>query len=271
MRGSLPLPSLVLPLLVLTFAAHTNARAAVAGVPQHSDKNAKKGTSPERSQILWDQGFELPPGSHLRFDKVAETTGTGGHTLRYRIYADAARQGVPYVLGVWRIGTDIDDLQVLSESAFVNRRGLLLANPPNPGQQDSDSLNDGSELDVTFQAAKAEPVRFIVHSQDWKTMIGGTIVPFPITATSKTCKLSALLADPDGRSILIYLDGFPPNADVTLDNGAQPRQIRSDAHGQAGAVETPGASAGTLTESARSTTCTVSVPVPFGKGNYRLQ
>jgi len=269
MRGLPRLIPLTVPLLALLSAALV---LDAAGPPQHSAKTARKDVSLERSQMLWDRGFELPPGSHLRFAKVDDAAGPGPHTLRYRIYADAAEMGTPYVLAAWHVGTDIDDLEVLSENAYVNRRGLLLANPPNPGQRDADALNDGSELDVAFKAAKGEPVRFILHSQDWKTMIGGTLVPYPIAAASRTCKLSALLADPDGQSLLIYLDGFPPDADVTLNNGAQQRPVHTDAHGQASAVETPGASgasAGTLTESAQGGGCSLSVSVPFGQGSYR--
>ena len=274
MRGSHGVASLTLPLLVLSLGVVGAQSLAAAGPQQHSDRNPGKTTSPERSQILWDQGFELPPGSHLRFVKVDETGGAGSHTLRYRVFADAAQMGTPYVLAAWHIGTSIDDLEVLSESVYVNRRGLLLANPPNPGQADSDAINDGSELDVSFKAARGEPVRFILRSQDWKTMIGGTIVPYPIAATSKSCKLSALLSDQDAHSILIYMDGFPPNSDVTLNDGTGDRQVRADAHGQASAVETPGAKGpenGTLNESAHGSACQVSVSVPYGKGSYQLQ
>lgn len=126
-------------------------------------------------------------------------------------------------------------------------------------------------MDVTFQAAKAEPVRFVLHSQDWKTMIGGTIVPYPITAVNRNCKLSALLADPDGKSLLIYLDGFPANQDVNLENGPQQHQVHTDAHGQASTVETTGSNAGTMTVSAKANTCAVSLSIPVGKGSYRLQ
>ena len=259
------------PLLVLKFAAFAFVSRAAAQPPQHSDHAPAKPASTERSQMLWDQGFQLPPGSHLRFAEVQATGGPGAHTLRYRVYADAAQMGTPYVLAVWRIGTAIDDLEVLSESAYVNRRGLVLANLPNPGQVESDALNDGSELDVTFRASEGEPVRFILRSQDWKTMIGGTIVPYPIAATNKTCKLSALKSDPDGHSLLIYLDGFPANADVALDDGTHPRTVHTDAHGQAGSVETPGSGSGSLTESAKSSACTVSLAVPYGKGSGKQQ
>jgi hypothetical protein len=257
---------------VLMFSAVT---AAAAGPPPAGAGDAG---SAARSQITWDKGFELPPGSHLRFAKVDETGAVGARVLRYRIYATAAQLGTPYVLGVWRIGTSLDDLQVLSETAYVNRKGLVLASVPNPGQQDSDQLNDGSELDVTFQAARGEPVRFILRSPDWKTMIGGTIIPYPIEASDHGCKLSALLSEPDAKSVLVYMDGFPANAVLTaqsaIQGATQEQKAYTDPKGHASVVESPrakGADSGTMTETVHAPACNVSLSVPWGRGSSAVQ
>jgi hypothetical protein len=225
--------------------------------------------------MLWDQGFDLPPGSHLRFVKIGETASDVGHLLRYRIFADAAPQGVPYILGVWRIGTDLDDMQILSESAYVNRKGLVLNNPPNPGQQDATELTDGSEAVVDIKAAKGEPVRFVLRTEDSKTMIGGTLVPFPIESADKACRLRALLADPEANSILLYADGFPSNSVLTLQSDSQgathQRTIYTDAKGHGSTIDAPhvkGTDAGTATETIRAKGCTLSVSVPWGAGSF---
>jgi len=259
----------------LLFFAVQLADIAHAAPNPPQDSSGHKATPPERSQIIWDQGFQLPPGAHLRFAKVDETNGADGHMMHYRIYADAAERGLPYVLGVWRVGTDVEALQVLTETAYVNHKGLLLTNPPNPGQQDADSLNDGSEVEVGVKAAQGEPVRFILHSEDWKTMIGGTLVPFPIAAADKNCKVSAMLAQPDGTSVLFYVDGFPPNTVLSAQSASQgapqTRKIYTDANGHGSlfdAPQTKGADSGTLTETVHTSSCAVSVSVPWSKGAY---
>jgi hypothetical protein len=270
MRRPLPLCALALPFLAVQLAdiAH-----AAPSPPQ--DNSTHKSASPEHSQIIWDQGFQLPPGAHLRFVKSDETNGADGHVMHYRIYADGAERGVPYVLGVWRVGTDVDALQVLTETAYVNHKGLLLTNPPNPGQQDADALNDGSEVEVGIKAAQGEPVRFLLRSDDWKTMIGGTLVPFPITAADKGCKLTAMLSQPDGTSVLFYVDGFPPNTVLAAQSASQGapqnRKIYTDTKGHGSLFDAPqarGADSGTLTETVHANGCTVAVSVPWSKGAY---
>jgi len=272
------LPSLCSLTLLLLACAPPLALHAAATPTESMGAGGGKASSPERQQILWDQGFQLPAGARLRFAKIDETAGPDGHTLRYRIYADAASQGTAYVLGLWRIGTDLDNMEILSETAFVNRRGLLMNNLPNPGQADSPSLDDGSEIDVSVKVAKGEPVRLILRTQDWKTMIGGTLVPYPLEATDKGCKLSALLAQPEANSVLVYADGFPPNSILplsgSLDGATNQQKIYADARGHGSAIEQPrvkGVDTGTLTESVKTPGCSVTVSLPWGKGSYHQQ
>ena len=263
------------PFLLAIALACASLRADAAAASNSADGGLGKIPSTERYQLLWDQGFDLPPGSHLRFVKIGETTSDAGHLLRYRIFADAAQEGIPYVLGVWRIGTDIEDLQVLSESAYVNRKGLVLNNPPNPGQQDATELTDGSEAVVDIKAAKGEPVRFVLRTQDSTTMIGGTLVPFPIDSTDKSCRLRALLGDPDANSVLLYADGFVPNSVLTVQSDSQgathERTIYTDANGHGSVIDAPhvkGMATGTATESIHAKGCAVSVSVPWGAGSF---
>jgi len=226
-------------------------------------------------QIVWDQGLDLPPGSRLRFVKIDETGAAGARMFRYRVYAQGAEQGTQYLLGMWRIGADLDDIEVVSESAFVNRRGLLLNNPPNPAQLDAETLDDGSEVEVAVKAAKGEPIRFVLRTADSKTMIAGTLVPAPIESLDRGCRLSALLADPEGNSVLLYLDGFSPNSVVAARGASHgvtdEEKIYTDARGHGVLVETPhpkGIGSGTLTESIQTPKCTVKVDVPWGADNF---
>jgi hypothetical protein len=275
MRGPTRLCALTLPLLASLLAPIGHAAPKAASPRDNFGGGSRQPESNERYQMLWDQGFDLPPGSHLRFAKVDETAGQNGKSIRYRVYADAAQQGGPYILGVWRIGTPIDDLQILSEAAYVNHKGLVLGNPPNPAQQEADALNDGSELDVSVTVAQGEPVRLVLRTEDSRVMIGGTLVPFPIQSADKSCRLSALLADPDANALLIYADGFPRNSILTVQNVSQgvvqEQKLYTDARGHGSAIVLPhlrGADSGTATETIQAGGCKVSLSVPWGKGSY---
>ncbi len=228
-----------------------------------------------KSQIVWDNGFNNPKGPRLRFVRVDEVTRPEGHFIRYRIYAAGVPEGAPYILAAWTIGKDLNDLNVLSNAVYVNRKGLLLMRKPNPDEEDRDTVAQDAEYDLGVQAADGEPLRLVLRSPDNKILIPGTLVPFPIEATDKSCKLSALLSTPDGEAILIEGDGFQPNSQVLLQSNSAGEQRTSqkpvDANGHVQFVDLPyviGKEAGMLNATISTKDCTVSINIPWGKGTY---
>lgn len=228
-----------------------------------------------QTQIVWDNGFNHPNGPRLRFVKVDEVTRPEGHFIRYRIYASGAAEGTPYILAGWMIGKDITDLNVISSSVYVNRKGLLLTRKPNPDEEDRDTLGPDAEYDLGVQAADGEPLRLMLRSPDNKVLIPGTLVPYPVETAEKGCRLSAMLATPDGEAILIEGDGFQPNSQVLLQSNSagELRQSQKpvDSSGHIQFVDLPyvaGKNAGMLNDTISTKNCTVSVIIPWGKGTY---
>lgn len=227
------------------------------------------------TQVAWDDGLNHPNGPRLRFAKVDEVTRPEGHFIRYRIYAAGVPEGAPYILAAWVIGKKLDDLNVLSSSVYVNHKGLLLTRKPNPNEEDSDTVGQDAEYDLGVQAADGEPLRFVLRSPDNKVLVPGTLVPFPVESADNGCKLSALLATPDGEAILIEGDGFAPNTDVLVQSNSE-GEVRTskqsvDANGHLQFVELPYViekDVGTLNDTISTKNCTVSVNVPWGKGTY---
>lgn len=228
------------------------------------------------TQVAWDNGLNNPTGPRLRFVKFSDLTGADGHFTAYRLYAEGAQEGTPYVFAVWKIGAYLKDLKVISSSAYVNRRGLLLTRKPAKDEEDSESVGGHDEFDVDVQAANGEPIRFILRSKDDKIIIPGTLVPFPIESQVRTCKLQALLAVPEGQAILIYGDGFPPNSEVEV-NGNSAGELKKsesavDAKGHLKIVELPfvaGKDSGSFKETVSAEGCATSVEIPWGKGTYQ--
>jgi hypothetical protein len=227
------------------------------------------------AQAVWDDGFNHPNGPRLRFAKVDEVTRPEGQFTRYRIYASGVPEGEPYILSAWTIGKKLDDLNVLSNAVYVNRKGLLLTRRPNSNEEDSDTVGQDAEYDLGVQAADGEPLRFVVRSPDNKVLVPGTLVPFPIISTDKACKLSALLASPDAEAIFVLGDGFAPNTDVLVQTNSEGESKVSkhavDANGHLQFVELPYVAdkeEGTLNDTISTTYCTVSVNLPWGKGTY---
>ena len=229
-----------------------------------------------KTQIYIDEGMSNPKGPRLRFVKLDELNTHEMHRFRYRVYADGAPADQPLIFAYWRIGTALKNMAVLSSEAYVNRKGLLLLKKPSPGAEDSETVSDGTELDVALPFAKGEPARFILRSKDNKFLIPGTLVPFPIESTDQGCKLSGLLAEPGGTALVLYAEGFPPNSDVTLEGNSegeiQTREKHIDKNGHLEIAEFPsviGKESGTVTETIRTKGCTVSVQIPWGKGSYK--
>lgn len=226
-------------------------------------------------QEAWDAGFGNPSGPRLRFVKFDEFNRPDGHFTRYRVYAEGAQEGRPYIFAVLKIGTLPENVQILSSAAFVNRKGLLLTRKPNREEADSEAVGEGVEFDIGIQAANGEPVRFLLRSRDNKVMIPGTLVPFPIESTDKGCRVAALLAAPEGNAALIYADGFPPNSEIEVegDSAGELKESKHhiDAMGHGVFVELPyvlGKEAGVLKDTLSTKDSTVSVTVPWGKGSY---
>ena len=74
------------------------------------------------------------------------------------------------MVAIWKIGTPVQNLQVISSPAYVNRKGLLLTRKPSADQEDIESAGEGLEFDIGIQAANGEPIRFALRSKDSKVI-----------------------------------------------------------------------------------------------------
>lgn len=217
-------------------------------------------------------GEQNPTGLRFHFLKIDEVTLSQGSTTRYRAYTVGAPVNKQYALGVWKIGSD---LQILAGEVYVNAKGLLMVHKPRPDQETKDSVEDADELDLAVQAARGEPIRFVLASTDGSLIIPGTVVPFPIEGKDKNCRLEIRLATPSAEAILIYADGLPPNADVPFQSNSagelEQAKFSANANGHAVTADLPyvdGKESGVLKATLATKDCTVSVEIPWGKGTY---
>lgn len=276
MPGTMRFCALFLLPLVFTIATHGQSPPPADGPDEATGQLPPKFVQMIKSQVSWDSGFDNPSGPRLRFLKLDELIRPDGHFTRYRVYAEGVPEGTPFVFAVWKIGTDLQNLQVLSSTAYVNHKGLLLTNTPTQGEEDSDTVGDGTEFDLGVQAANGEPIRFVLRSKDNKVLVPGTLVPYPIESIDHGCRLTALLSVPEGQAILIYGDGLPPNSEVVI-NGDSAGELKEskhavDAAGRLQVFEMPfvlGKESGTLKETITAKGCKVSVSIPWGKGSYQ--
>jgi len=259
---------------------------AVSVLATAQDDASSKKTSEElpkavrdllRTQVVMDSGFDKPAGTKLRFSEIGDTTVKGETFTRYRIYAVGAPIDTPLILAYWKNGTAPSEVQILSNKAYVNRKGLLLVTKPDGELMDRETAEEKDELRVALgKMASGEPARFVVRSKDSLTMIAGTLVKHPLESESKGCKLSALISAPEANAILVYGDGFAPLSNLimksTSADEAREIHVHTDSHGHLATVELPyvvGKEAGVVTESITTPECSVSISIPWGKDSYK--
>lgn len=227
------------------------------------------------AQVQWDAGLRDPKRPHLEFAKFDEFNRSEGHFTRFRVFARGVPEGAQYTVAIWKIGTSIQNLQMMSSPAYVNRKGLLLTRKPSADQEDIESAGEGLEFDIGIQAANGEPIRFVLRSKDSKVIVPGTLIPYPIEPSDKSCRLSVLLSAPEANIVLVTADGFTPNTDLVVkgDSAGEPKESKhkTDANGRVQFAELPyvvGKEAGVLADTIETPDCSVSVQIPWGKGSY---
>ncbi len=226
-----------------------------------------------REQIGLDGGnanAKNPNGLRIQFASVAQLDNPGMHV--YRLLVPGAPEGQEYTLGGWRIGAGIKYAQ---GHVYVNAVGLVMLHRPTIQQEKELSLGKSDEVEVGVNAARGEPVRYMMASADDKLFYAGTLVPFPIESKDGKCELEVRLGLPEGQTMLVYGNGLPPNAHLQLKTDSEGEErtsmMNTDAQGRAAAIIVPyvaGKDTGVVKMSVAAPGCSVAVEIPWGKGSY---
>lgn len=226
-----------------------------------------------REQMGLDGGkanAKNPNGLRIQFTSVAQLDNPGMHV--YRLLVPGAPVGQEYTLGGWRIGAGIKYAQ---GHVFVNAKGLVMLHKPTLEQENELSLGKADEVEVGLNAARGEPIRYMMASVDDKLFYAGTIVPFPIESKDGKCRLEVRLGLPEGQTMLVYGNGLTPNAHIQLMTSSEGEErtsmLNTDAQGSAVAIIVPyvaGKDAGVVKMSVTAPGCSAAVEIPWGKGSY---
>jgi len=155
----------------------------------------------------------VPPGVSIEAREVYRK-GTSGNDLqvRYNIYV----KGVPPDIVFRQIQWPVDRDKPIGgmNGITLNSDGLMICAGRAPTQ-----CHNGDKLDAPIQFTrikplKGEPARFMFIAQTLRIPI--SLVPDPIQAEDKGCKLSAIRLSAKFEIAMIEGSGFSPGSDVHL-------------------------------------------------------
>jgi hypothetical protein len=221
-------------------------------------------------EARWDNG-ELRVGDsqglNLRFIKIDDQVTQNGSFTRYRVFAAGAPENKVYA---WRFWKDDDEPKTAPEDIYVNARGLLMTRKPLPEEESSVQV-PGGEFDITPEAHPGEPFRYDILSRDNQFSIPGTLVPLPVSAEDRGCRLEARTALPRALAVLFVSNGLPMESKIPLvvesEGSTTTLQMVTDSAGQAIVAafpSVPGKTQGILRATMEGPDCLPSVSLPWG-------
>jgi hypothetical protein len=222
------------------------------------------------NQTRWDTpraGDRNPDGLRLRFEEIEGQEAGGTAPVRYRVFAEGAPENKVYGMTVWLVG---QEMAAGSRDLYVNAQGLVMVHRPGP-QQETVFKAPGDELELTPKTVTAEPVRYMLSSEDAQLEIFGTLVPHALVAQDQVCTVEMRIAEPHASAVLIVVEGFPADAKVPLilESGGQTIHMTMDTNSSGHAEvanfpAVPGKTRGMLKATAEGPSCLPSAILPWG-------
>lgn len=234
-------------------AVQDNSANAVARAQQSAGRLA-------RIQMNWGAKMNSPGASVSLKETSRKSTGRQT-VVFYRIFTSGMPKDKTYSLV-----TTPFNLQ-----SMVATNGVTL---DDSGQ----AMTSGSPLDLGVVAAKGEPKRFSLVSDDGQSKVFFYITPFPVKGTNRGCSIEETLLLQHAEAVLIQGSGFPPNSTVHVKASSEKEvhegDLKSDDLGNVSTVFLPfvkGKVDGTSTVTLSSQTCSPSLKYHWGLHSYQEQ
>jgi hypothetical protein len=230
-----------------------------------------------KTMINWDR---VPAkanslGVFLRLSQFDKRRIGDSNYIVYRAYAAGAPTNQNYKALSWTLGTPV---QQMPGKIWVNKHGLLMRSEPTKEQQNADSVPEENEFDFVIQAAKGEPRRFILGSEDTKLIIMGTAVPYPFEVKDQACSVQVLLASPDGDAFILKASGFAGQIEAQVDSTSgglhQMGKYQTSPTGEFITILFPfveGKDRGVAEVHISAPACSLAMNLPWGKDSYHVE
>ena len=251
------------------------ARAQSANLPATEEQ--RKMDAARRlvqQQQAWAEAMSTP-GTKLIFKEKSRKKTYQGTLVDYDVFTIGLPNDQHYALVAWPLNEKIQPVQ----------SGISLTADGRPtctGKTKADCMpnkpNADPVIDIAFYAAKGEPKRFGLVSEDQKWKAFGTIVAFPNVNNDGACSLEAQLVTPDADAVFVTGRGFAPNIPVPQSTDSAGEVMMgtwpANAKGDLATVVMPavrGKTFGDATILVKAPACRPKVTFHWGKGSYHVE
>ena len=221
------------------------------------------------NEDAWGQNS---PGVVLKTVETARTNTLAGTQLTYTLSGTGFPADLNYSLWGWIPGRKP---QMAIDGVTFDSKGVLICNPKSPKCQTD---KPDAPIQVKTTAVQGEPKRFAVVADNGRVAGFAEVVPFPIEATDKKCKLEVILQTPNAEKVLLRATGFVPyemlNVSATLGGQDTTHSPTTSADGSWQAVvdtRSPGKESGTASVKISGQQCSVALTFNWGEGSGKVQ
>jgi hypothetical protein len=145
---------------------------------------------------------------------VIKEASRSGQTFRFRLIASGVPKDAVYSIVTWPV--TVRQPTVALTGVTLNGSGLAVCAGAAGTCGSADKPND--PIDIAFQPVPGEPLRLGLVSNDGASRVFAKLVPVPLAAADRGCRIEAVLLLPGAEVVLVVGSGFPPDADLTMDS-----------------------------------------------------
>ena len=222
-------------------------------------------------QYAWDQGATSGV-TRLVFKERERKKTDQGTVITYDVSAPGLPTDLHYTLMGWPLNRGVEPIR---GGITLTADGRLTCTGKTPAdcKPDADPI-----ISFSVQAARGEPKRFVLISDDKKAKSLGTIVAFPIIGKDAGCSLEVLLGTPDGQIVMVKGSGFAPNTSVPISSDSAGEVVNGvwkiDEKGNLMSSVFPqvrGKTSGETTIVVKAPGCSPKVTFRWGKDSYHAE
>jgi hypothetical protein len=212
------------------------------------------------------------PGVVLQFNEISRVHSASGTEITYTLTGKGFPPNKPYSLWGWIPG---HKPQRAIEGIAFDSKGMVICDPKAAACK---TEAPGVPLKIKTTAVLGEPKRLAVVSDDGRVAGFAEAVPFPIEASDKGCKLTAVRQTPLAEKVLVSVTGFVPyemlNVSTHLGGADSVHSPTASAEGSWQAVmatKTASEPSGVAKIKVTGQKCSVSLSFNWGENSAKVQ